>query len=253
MSREATDLGIPSVTTEQMREVDRLMVERYGIQIVQMMENAGRALAALGRSQLGGSVLGRNILVACGWGNNGGGGMVAARHLYNWGANVTIILRNEELSGTPALQWDILKLFPLEKKIGEAAKGLLKKYRGDLIIDALVGYGLKGAPAGWTKDVIEIINAHKIPVISLDVPSGLDATTGEVHKPCIHAAATLTLALPKTGLLNPDSKRVVGSLYLADISVPQMLYMEMGIDAGPIFVQDDIIRIDNSEGGSTYE
>jgi len=103
------DLRIPVVNTAEMREVDRLMIEKYGIQLLQMMENAGRNLAELARRFLDGSVSGKQIIVVAGKGNNGGGVLVAARHLYNWGAQITVLLQTEELSGIPELQWNILK------------------------------------------------------------------------------------------------------------------------------------------------
>lgn len=107
---------IPIVTTEQMREVDRLMIEKYGIQLIQMMENAGHNLAKLTRRFLENSVVGKHILIACGKGGNGGGGFVAARHLYNWGAEVTVLIEAEDLlKNIPKIQWEILKTLPLKK------------------------------------------------------------------------------------------------------------------------------------------
>jgi NAD(P)H-hydrate epimerase len=241
---------IPSLTTEQMREVDRLMVEKYGVQIVQMMENAGRSLARLIRNRLGGSVSGKEVTIAAGGGNNGGGGMVAARHLYNSGAKVTVLVKTEDQNPIPQLQWKILKQLPLEKKIGSKALEFLKNFSGDAIADCLIGYGLRGHPRGWNREMINAINISETQVISLDVPSGLDSTTGEVHIPCIEAAATLTLALPKKGLLKADAKKVVGALYLADIGVPNILYRDIGIAVPQIFNNHEIISLDaDYEGG----
>ena len=85
-------IEVPSISTEQMIEVDRLMIDHYGIELIQMMENAGRGLALLAKARLGGSVKGVSIMVLAGTGGNGGGAMVAARRLHNWGAKVVIIL-----------------------------------------------------------------------------------------------------------------------------------------------------------------
>jgi NAD(P)H-hydrate epimerase len=170
------DLRIPVVNIAEMREVDRLMIEVYGVQLIQMMENAGRNLAELSRRFLDGTVSGKHIVIAAGKGNNGGGGLVAARHLYNWGAWVTVLLRTEGLSGVPEIQWSILKKLPLEKKIDEAALKFLTNDQNDLILDSMIGYSLAGNPRGWTSKMIERINSLSIPVIALDVPSGLDAT-----------------------------------------------------------------------------
>ena len=234
-----------------MRRVDRLMVETYGIQLLQMMENAGRNLAELGRRLMGNSVLGKRVIVAAGKGNNGGGGMVAARHLSNWGATVTVLVEAPAaLSDVPALQWKTLMTLPIERMEGDAALEFLSADVGDLVVDALIGYGLAGNPRGWTAGMIEKINALSVPVVALDVPSGLDATTGEAYTPCIRATATMTLALPKTGLVKPKAKDFVGSLYLADIGVPPTLYREMGLDVGSIFIHEGLINLAELLGGS---
>jgi NAD(P)H-hydrate epimerase len=234
-----TKSQIPAITTQQMVEVDRLMIEDYGIGLIQMMENAGRSLAELTRRLLGGNVIGRNIAVLCGAGNNGGGGMVAARHLHNWGASVSIkpVFNSEKLKNIPAHQWEILQ------KIGIHDLRIERLRQVEIILDAIIGYGLAGDPHGLAAEWIEKANQSKIPILALDVPSGLNTTTGVPGDPCISAAATLTLALPKTGLLEPSARLFVGDIYLADISVPPELYQQMGIHVPPVFSQDPIIRI----------
>lgn len=241
---ESRGVRIPIITTDAMREVDRLMVENYNVQLIQMMENAGRNLAELSRTFLGGAVMGKSIAVAAGGGNNGGGGLAAARHLYNWGARITLLLRSLDLTGAPDAQIKTLAKLPVTMREGERALSYLSTHRPDLILDAIIGYGISGAPRGWAKGMVQTINESNIPVISLDVPTGLDAATGEVHEPCIEAKATMTLALPKRGLFSLDAKKVVGHLYLADIGVPHVLYKEMGIDVGPIFKGETIIKIE---------
>ncbi|MEJ2598646.1 MAG: NAD(P)H-hydrate epimerase [Anaerolineales bacterium] len=234
-----TESKIPAITTQQMVEVDRLMVEDYGIGLIQMMENAGRSLAELTRRRLGGDVSGRNIAVLCGAGNNGGGGMVAARHVHNWGAEVAVkaVFKPEKMKDIPAHQWDILQ------KIGIPDLKTEQVSHAEIILDAIIGYGLSGDPYGLAAEWIEIANRSRIPILALDAPSGLYTTTGIPGDPCISATATLTLALPKTGLLEPAARPVVGDLYLADISVPAELYRQIGILIPPIFSQDHIIRI----------
>jgi len=240
-----SDLRIPVVNTAEMREVDRLMIEKYGIQLLQMMENAGRNLAELARRFLDGFVSGKHIIVVAGKGNNGGGGLVAARHLYNWGAHVTVLLRTDNLSGVPEIQLKILSSMKKQFITDEKAIEFLNNDHSDLILDAMIGYGLSGNPRGWTAKMIKKINSLSIPILALDIPSGLDATTGEIYDPCIQAFATMTLALPKTGIVKTEVKKVVGSLYLADISVPDVLYKEMGIDITPLFLNDTIIKLNN--------
>jgi NAD(P)H-hydrate epimerase len=230
-----------------MREVDRLAVEVYGLQIEQMMENAGRHLAELTRRLAGGSVHDTRIAVAIGKGNNGGGGMVAARHLHNWGADVTTLLPEVGLSGVPAAQLRILRAFRIKAETGADAVRRLADWTRPLVLDALIGYGLTGNPRGWSAAMIDAVNANAATVIALDVPSGLDATSGVVHAPCIKATATMTLALPKTGLLMTAARDVVGAMYLADIGIPATLYTTIGLEVPHLFSRDPIVRLISNE------
>ncbi|MFU8826614.1 MAG: NAD(P)H-hydrate epimerase [Brevefilum sp.] len=232
--------NLPLLTTAQMVEVDRLMIEDWGISLVQMMENAGHSLAELVRHNLGGSVAGKNILVMSGGGNNGGGGMVAARHLHNWGAVVQLTLIGEEkrLKDVPAQQYSIIQrmgLVTLNPDF-EAA---------EVIIDAIIGYGLTGDPRPPVADWIGLANASGKPILALDTPSGLNTTTGIPSPSCIRAAATLTLAMPKVGLVTQQAQPFVGDLYLADISVPPELYAAPSLDLRVIspFSMDSIIKL----------
>ena len=242
----ASSTEIPAVTTAQMAEVDRLMIETYGIMLVQMMENAGKNLAELSRRWLGGQVREKRIKVLCGSGNNGGGGMAAARHLSNWGANVQVALAvsPEKLKEVPKRQWRTLQTMGVAKYVAGGKDPSSEINKPDLILDALIGYGLSGNPRGRAAEWIEWMNSSNVPVISLDAPSGLDTTSGVPGNPCVRSAATLTLALPKTGLLALEAKPYVGSLFLADISVPPALYQKIGLVVPPLFVSDSIQRID---------
>jgi NAD(P)H-hydrate epimerase len=222
-----------------MIEVDRRMPEEFGIHLIQMMENAGRSLAELAVRQLNGNPLGKRVVVACGAGNNGGGGMVAARHLHDRGAQVSILLAGQvdHLKEVPAQQWQTLQAIGLPAtREGDFASA-------DLILDALIGYGLQGNPRPEIAHWIEAVNAAGRPVLALDIPSGLDGTRGIAGEPCIRASATLTLALPKTGLLVPDARPYVGDLYLGDIGVPPELYRRMGVDPGPLFAAGPVVRV----------
>jgi NAD(P)H-hydrate epimerase len=245
----AKSLRIPALTTEQMREVDRLMITEYGIDLPVMMENAGRNLAELCRRLLGSSVIGKKVIVAAGKGNNGGGGLVSARHLSNWGAEVTVILPDEELKHIPEKQLGIIEKLPVELIRGNAAVDYLAHGRPDIAVDALIGYGIRGDPRGWMADIIKGLNKLGCPVLSLDLPSGLDSTTGKILNPCVKAAATMTLALPKTGLLTESGKEVAGTIYLADISVPKALYNKIGLTVDTLFKHDTIVNIEDIDGG----
>lgn len=229
--------NLPALTTEQMIEVDRLMIEEWGITLIQMMENAGRNLAELAKRLLQ-DLNGKKIVVLCGTGNNGGGGMVAARHLRNRGADVDVILVGDEtrLKDVPAHQWNILKR--MDVVVPDAGLS-----QADLIVDAMLGYGAKGNPRELIANMIRRANENGTLILALDAPSGLDTTTGIPADPCICARATLTLALPKTGLLTPEAKPVVGDLYLADISVPPELYTALHFKVISPFISDTIIRL----------
>jgi len=200
--RTVSRSAVPALTAGQMRAVDRAVVEDLHIELVQMMENAGRNLAA-------------------------------ARHLANRGAQVQVVLSEpDRLAPVPARQADILARMGVIVACQPAA--------ADLVIDALIGYSLRGDPAGTAAELITWASTQAAPVLALDTPSGLDVTTGVAGAPAIRAAATLTLALPKAGLLDAPG---VGELYLADISVPPLVYQRMGIRVPALFGQSSLLRI----------
>jgi len=234
----------PDITTEKMAEVDHLMMEDYGIQLIQMMENAGRHLAGLAKNRfLCGDADGKHVVVLAGSGGNGGGAMVCTRHLFNWGAEVVLYLTKpvKDLTDTIKHQGEILQRMGLEIRSSEE---LRVKPNLDLIVDGIIGYGLRGAPHGTAADMIQWANRQSSPILALDLPSGLNASTGEVFEPTIRAAATLTLALPKLGLKVVDPE-VVGELYLADIGVPPELYtrLPLSLKVKPLFNQAQILRL----------
>ena len=232
--------NLPVLTTDQMIKVDRLIIEEWGISLLQMMENAGRNFAELARRQLGGTVQGKRIAVLCGNGNNGGGGMTTARHLHNWGAQVEVILAGDEkrLKEIPGHQWRILHKMGITHSAVEPSSA-------DVILDALLGYSSKGDPRPPIADWVHLANESGVRILSLDSPSGLDSTTGVPGSPCIHASATLTLALPKTGLLVPTAKQFVGDLYLADIGIPPDRYAAPSLRLYVIspFREDTIVKL----------
>ncbi len=236
--------NVPSLTTDQMREVDRAMIEDYHIDLIQMMENAGLQLARLARARfLEGDPVGKRVVVLAGTGGNGGGALVAARRLHNWGAAVQVIVTRppEAFTPIPAHQLDILQR--MQVPIAQAEDATQTAHPADVILDGVIGYSLSGHPRGTAADLIRWANAHDAPVLSLDVPSGVDTTTGTVYDPAIRAAATLTLALPKDGLLAAATH--TGERYLADISVPPALYaaIDPALDPGPLFATSTIVRL----------
>jgi len=218
---------VASVTSAEMSIIDKRMSEEFHIDLLMMMENAGKALALQARSLLANNA-GKRILVMAGKGNNGGGGLVAARHLHNWGARIEVVLSSgeQDMKETPLRQARILRAIGV-RVLSRSDEVHFPRY--DLVIDALLGYNQRGSPRGEVARLVNGANTSGIPILALDIPTGLDPDTGNPHEPCIRATQTLTLALPKKGLCMKKSKRYVGKLFLADISVPRRVYRELGL------------------------
>ncbi|MBY8993614.1 MAG: NAD(P)H-hydrate epimerase [Candidatus Heimdallarchaeota archaeon] len=227
-----------------MIEVDRLMIEEYKISLIQMMENASYTLANLSRILYPKA---KSFVIMVGKGNNGGGGLGAARRLHNWGYSSKVILASEEnsLKDVPKRQLTILKNIDMEITSADVLEEIDLASSETVIIDALLGYSLKGNPRGNYAKLINSANESNLPIISLDIPSGIEGTKGIIYEPAIHAAATLTLALPKTAFLNKKTNPFLGELFVADISVPPKLYSDLGITyPKDLFQKEGIIKID---------
>ncbi len=209
---------VPAISTAEMKRVDQIAMEDIGVTLLQMMENAGRNLALHAHKlhETG------SIVVIAGAGGNGGGGLACARHLTNRDIPVRVVLDHDpaKLTGAVANQLRILRatdtpIITSPKAIFDAA----------ILIDALIGYGLTDAPRGRARELINQCNEMATPVLSLDIPSGYDATTGETPGVAVTPNRTLTLALPKQGL-----KTVPGDIYLGDISIPKGVYEKLNIE-----------------------
>jgi NAD(P)H-hydrate epimerase len=241
--------AIPGLSAAQMAEVDRLAIDEYGIDLLQMMEQAGSHLAEVVRIELGGSLEGRTIVVAAGPGNHGGGGLTAARHLANRGAEVRVVLARPAMRSTEASRHQLSTLLAMGTDCCVATFDLSDDdlaaalQRADAVVDAILGYNISGPPRGDVEHLIGFIVQAGRPVISLDLPSGLDPDTGSVPGVAVTAAATMTLALPKTGLFEAAGPAHAGRLYLADIGLPPGLYAALGIHVGPIFACSRILRV----------
>jgi NAD(P)H-hydrate epimerase len=224
-----------------MAEVDRITVDELGFDVLQIMETAGRAVALFARQLLAGDPRAKRITVLCGTGGNGGDGMVAARQLANWGAEIDIILSNRPEHGSARHQLEILRRLGMTVHEPGAMAQLPP---ADLIIDALLGFSLAGAPRGEAARLIELANAHGAPILAVDLPSGMDATSGECFSPCIRASATLTLGLPKTGLRVPNARQATGNVFVADIGIPKVAYERAGIELASWFAFDERISME---------
>ncbi len=228
---------IPAVTESQMRKIDLVATEKFEMGILQMMENAGRNLA-LNVIDMLDSPSG-HVTIMAGSGGNGGGGICCARHLHNRGFKVHILLDRDPsgLRGTALSQLRILEKAGLGVVKSDDAEQRLKE--AEIVIDALIGYSLQGVPRGRIAELITLSNQNAARVLSLDLPSGMNATTGETPGVVILPERTLTLGLPKTGLRYLD-----GELYLADVGIPPEVYHSLDIHFEPFFEEQYWIPIE---------
>jgi NAD(P)H-hydrate epimerase len=199
---------------------------------------------------VGGDLEGRAIVVAVGPGNNGGGGLVAARHLANRGARVRVILAQPALRMAEAARHQLATLLSMGTSCCVAMYDLPDEElvaalaNADLIVDAILGYNVQGAPHGGVERLIGFVVDAGRPVVSLDVPSGMDPDFGTAAGRVVTAVATLTLALPKPALVHGPGVAGTGRLYLGDLGLPIALYAGLGIAAGSPFAAGRIVIVD---------
>lgn len=213
------------VKVQEMKDIDQKASLDFGIPSIILMENAGLRTVEVIEDILG-SCPGKKVSVLCGKGNNGGDGLVVSRHLINAGVYVDTFLIGEEnnLSPDALTNYQILKrmkaaIYPLQAEAG-LDRFMMSVLSADLIVDALYGIGLKGGVSEFESQVINILNWSRRPVIAVDIPSGVEADTGKVHGAAVKATHTVTFALPKLGLLLKPGRDYVGTLSVADISIP---------------------------------
>jgi NAD(P)H-hydrate epimerase len=214
-----------TVTSKNMQEIDRRAIEKYNIPSIVLMENAGIAVTDTAVTVIEKSSS-KKVAIICGKGNNAGDGFVAARQLKTRGYDVTVFLmyKAKDLKeGDPLTNFKCLR--PLGVHVIEAfdVKGIKKakkRFDFDLIIDAVFGTGFSGQMPEHITHMINHINSEEIPVISVDVPSGLDATTGKVYDCAIRANKTVTMGLAKTGFVKNDGPNCVGELIVKNICFP---------------------------------
>ena len=207
---------VPQLTSAQVREVDRLASERYHVPVSWLMEAAGWQVARYCRGR---------TYVVCGKGNNGGDGLAAARHLQRWSLLAGVACINPDgFRGPAAEQVQALMALGVRLSPEPDPEG------ADLVLDALLGTGISRPAEGRVAEWIELVNGWGRRVISVDMPSGLDADTGRAGGPCMTASVTVTLGLPKPGLLIGDGPARSGQVWVADIGVPFEAYAELGIE-----------------------
>ncbi|MDQ6899538.1 MAG: NAD(P)H-hydrate epimerase [Candidatus Dormibacteraeota bacterium] len=221
---------LPTLSSAQVAEVDRLAIERYGLAVSWLMEAAGWQLARHCRG---------TTYVVCGPGNNGGDGLAAARHLHRWG----------RLAGVALAEPDRIGPLPAEQLRALRALGVSidrePRWNGArMVLDALFGTGLHRAPEGRLKSWIEAINGAGLEVVAADLPSGLDADSGAAPGVAVDAATTVTLGLPKAGLLTGRGPELAGDVWLADIGIPFAAYAAVGAHVPPhLFAIHDRLQL----------
>jgi len=217
--------SVTGVTAAEMRAVDRVAVAEVGLDLRRMMEHAGRGLTKAVLDVRSGGQHSDPIAVLAGNGGNGGGGLACARHLANRDLPVQVVLDRDPdaLDGVTAEQLRILQAMdvPITSPDGAAEVGAALD---GLVVDALIGYGLTGTLRGTGAKLVAAVGDTAETVVSLDIPSGVNATTGVAPGVAIEPDHTVTLALPKTGLA-----AVGGDLLLVDLSIPSSVYDEVGV------------------------
>ncbi len=227
---DSPDPQVPpaALSVAAMREADRRAIEEFGIPGVVLMENAGRGAADVALEMMKRAANPSAVIVA-GRGNNGGDGFVVARHLANAGVTVktSVLSAFDAITGDARINLDVIckmRLDVRETELPRDARALAEELAAaTLIVDAMLGTGTKGTIREPYVSAIDLVNRSGCPVLAVDIPSGLDADTGEPLGACIVAAHTVTFAAPKTGMMNPAAARVLGVLTVVDIGLPREL------------------------------
>ncbi|MDP5276376.1 NAD(P)H-hydrate dehydratase [Chengkuizengella axinellae] len=209
------------VTSVEMRKLDQYTIETIGIPSIVLMENAGREVAneiIFWSEQQ--KHRAKKWLILVGKGNNGGDGLVAARHLIEAGFDIKIIYAqsSDTFKGDMIIQYKITKNINLSSSVYQKDTISWTEYDG--IIDALLGTGTKGTPKEPYSSLIDEANASGLPIFSIDIPSGLDADTGMIYQPCIQAHQTITLAFLKCGLVQSPGAEASGNVIVKPIGIP---------------------------------
>ncbi len=217
-------MAVKAFTAKQAQRLDRIATERIGIPSIILMENAGRITAFEIMCKLK-TPKGHFICIVCGPGNNGGDGFVAARHLHASGYKIKVFLigKASKLKKDSLINYRILRKLKCSiQEVGRVSPQVLKDFkRSSVIVDAIFGIGLNREVCGFFKAMIELINSLEKFVICVDVPSGLDATTGLILGSCIKGQMTVTFAVLKKGLIKKDGLKYSGRIKIADIGIPK--------------------------------
>ncbi|MDZ7372476.1 MAG: NAD(P)H-hydrate dehydratase [candidate division KSB1 bacterium] len=212
------------VTASEMAAMDREAIEEIGIPGVVLMENAGLGVVSVIQDMLG-SVAGRRVAIVCGKGNNGGDGYVVARHLHNAGCDVDVYLlaEPEAVRGDARVHLDVIRNMGIPVHVVRSTDDFDPSPEPHLVVDAIFGTGITGPVQGLPAEIIRKINGLGVPVVAVDLPSGLNADTGAVEGPCVAARRTVTMAQIKRGLVLPPGRDYAGQVHVVDIGMPRSL------------------------------
>jgi hydroxyethylthiazole kinase-like uncharacterized protein yjeF len=171
--------------------------------------------------------------------------MCAARHLVNNGWKVNVILADKKVSRSAMTHLDLIKSMGLDVELYTNLREETEKMIGnsEVLIDALIGYNLKGPLRSPFDKLVSVINTSGVPIISYDIPTGVDSTSGEVYPLHVKAYATLTMMLPKMAFKNLSARAEAGRIFLADIGVPSFIYDKVAKGSRPVFSRDFILEI----------
>lgn len=228
-------MQIRPLTRDEVRSIDVRAAAEFGIHPLVLMENAGRGAAEwlLPRVPKGG-----RVLILCGPGNNGGDGGVVARHLDLAGISVAVrwFADPQQMSRDAKAQHEVLARAAIDQRTLSGPvdpQVLADDFRtADWIVDALFGTGLSRPVEGPLKTVIEAINTSTKPVLALDLPSGLDADTGQPLGVAVRATATVTFVAPQVGFSAPGAAAYTGEIHVASIGAPRRLLEAFEIRPG---------------------
>ena len=213
------------LTAAQMREADRFTIDDIGIASLVLMENAGRQVAAAIEAAYESEIQGR-VAILCGRGNNGGDGFVVARTLLQRGidTHVFVVGALADVRGDARTNLEILgRLGVSVVEIADAQTWELhfsEISKCSLIVDAIFGTGLRSPLSGMLETVVADVNSSEIPIVSIDLPSGISADTPHLIGDCVDASMTVTLAAPKLPLVLPPAEAFAGDVVIADIGIP---------------------------------
>lgn len=221
-------MTLPFLTRQQVRQVDQLAIEHYGLTGLQLMENAGRGLADV-LCDLGAAASGGPVVVCCGKGNNAGDGFVLARHLdlRRIAVQLVLLVDPSELRGDALANYEVARRsdIPMHVLSPDFLDAQLDRLlaTGGWIVDALLGTGASGPPRPPLNRAIAAINRASRPVLAVDLPSGLDADTGRPAEPTVRADHTCTFVAAKAGFLQQAAAPFVGELHVLDVGAPRVL------------------------------